>query len=148
MSIFSKSPTDLAKANIEKSKAVKPSLLDRIGQKLGSEQAQVEEIKARLAEKEAEAAGIANQFNSLVAEVNFETDKLNRARVNFQGMQNELRNLDAVMLQGWSNNIAPDYKRVVSLRTALEDFPRVEPHLEGRVSAAQKKLEAFEKAHE
>lgn len=63
-------------------------------------------------------------------------------------MQNELRNLEVLMLDAWSNTLPPDYKRVVSLRAAIEDFPRVQRHLENKVIAAQKKLEAFEKAHD
>jgi chromosome segregation ATPase len=147
MTLFSKSPIALAQAKIEASQVVKPNLLERIGQKLSSEQAEVEAVKARLAEKEAEAAAIANQFNSLVHGVHLETENLNRARIAFQSMQNELRNLEGLMLDAWSNTLPPDYKRVVSLRAAIEDFPRVQRHLENKVAAAQKKLEAFEKAH-
>lgn len=82
------------------SKAVKPSLFERICQKLNSEQAEVEAVKARLAEKEAEAASIANQFQTLVNEVNRETENLNKANARFQGVQNEFRSIEAVMLNG------------------------------------------------
>lgn len=126
MTLFSKSPVALAQAKIEASEVVKPSLLERIGQKLSAEQAEVEAVKARLAEKEAEAAAISNQFNSLVHDVHLETESLNRARIAFQGMQNELRNVEGLMLDAWSNTQPPGYKRVVSLRAAIEDFPRVQ----------------------